>query len=60
MIIAAADTIMDRPSAALMATHFPDTPVRAGLGEFQSLLSSAKAERLIGFRARHSWRDQSL
>jgi nucleoside-diphosphate-sugar epimerase len=60
MIIAANDTIMARPSAALMAEHFPGVPVRDGLGEFQSLLSSAKAERLIGFRARHSWRDLTL
>jgi nucleoside-diphosphate-sugar epimerase len=60
MIIAADDTIMDRPSAALMAEHFPGVPVKGGLGAFQSLLSSAKAARLIGFRARHSWRDQTL
>jgi nucleoside-diphosphate-sugar epimerase len=55
MIIAAADTLIDRPSAELMAAYFPDTPLREVVGT-QSLLSSAKAGRLIGYQPRHSWR----
>jgi len=56
MIIAAADTLMDRPSADLMAEFFPLTPLRPGLSGFQSLLSSARAESRIRFRPVHSWR----
>jgi len=56
MIIAAADSLMDTPSAELMESYFPDTPLREVEGT-QSLLSSAKAGRLIGYEPRHSWRD---
>ena len=55
-IIAAADTVMSRPSRALMAECFPQVPVAGGLGEYASLQSSEAAGRLIGYRARHSWR----
>jgi nucleoside-diphosphate-sugar epimerase len=57
MIIAAADTLFDRPSRQLMSDYFPDVPLRGQIGEFQSLLSSEKARRLIGYAPRHSWRD---
>ena len=57
MIVAAADTLMDVPSAELMAEHFPDVPLRALAGN-QSLLSSARAGELIGYRPRFSWRDR--
>jgi nucleoside-diphosphate-sugar epimerase len=56
-IIAAADTAMDRPSKALMGEFFPGVPLREPIGEFQSLLSSEKAGRLIGYRPRHGWRE---
>jgi nucleoside-diphosphate-sugar epimerase len=56
MIIAADHTIMDVPSAELLARYFPEVPVRGDVKGFQSLLLSAKAARLIGYRARHSWR----
>lgn len=57
MIIAAADTIMDVPSADLVARHYPGVPVKGALEDHASLLSSATAARLIGYRPRHSWRD---
>lgn len=56
MIIAAADTLMDRPSADLMAEFYPEVPLRGALDGFQSLLSSNKAGRLIGYAPRFSWR----
>ena len=59
MIIAAADTLMDIASAKLMATYFPDVPVRGKLKAHQTLLSVARAERVIGYRPAHSWRDQT-
>jgi nucleoside-diphosphate-sugar epimerase len=57
MIIAAADTLLDRPSEEMMAESFPSTPLRDGLSGTSALLSSEKARRLIGYQARHSWRD---
>jgi nucleoside-diphosphate-sugar epimerase len=56
VIIAAADTVMTRPSAELMHEVFPDVPVRAVEGP-GTLLSNAKARRLLGFAPAHSWRD---
>lgn len=55
-IVAAADTVMGRPSRELMAECFPRVPIAHALGEFESLQSSDKAHRLIGYRPRHSWR----
>lgn len=57
-IIAAADTVMSRSSAALMAECFPDVRVQRKLGEFESLQSSDKAKRLIGYVPQFSWRTQ--
>jgi nucleoside-diphosphate-sugar epimerase len=57
MIVAAADTLMDVPSAGLMAEHFPDVPLRGVAGN-QSLLSSARAGELIGYAPKVSWRDR--
>lgn len=56
-VIAAADTVMDRPSRELMEEVFPGVTIRDGLGEFDSLLSTAAARRDLGYRPRHSWRD---
>jgi nucleoside-diphosphate-sugar epimerase len=55
----AADTVMSRDSASLIAERFPDVEVREQLGEHQSLTSTAKAERMLGWRARHSWREHA-
>lgn len=57
MIIAAADTIAGQASADLMARYFPTVAATHLNGE-QSLLSSAAAERLIGYRPAVSWRDR--
>jgi nucleoside-diphosphate-sugar epimerase len=56
-IIAAADTVTTRTNAELVAEVFPDTPVHGDLGEHDTMLSIAKARRLLGFEPRHSWRD---
>jgi nucleoside-diphosphate-sugar epimerase len=56
-IIAAKDTIMDRPSAELAEEFFPDVPVLGSLGSFGSMLSSAKARAELGYEPRHSWRE---
>jgi len=57
-IIAAADTIMDRPSADLLREVFPEVEVRGEFGEFETLLSNKRAREVLGFEPRHSWRDQ--
>jgi len=55
--IFAADTVLDRPNAELMAETFPDVEVRGDLGVNDSLTSTAKARRILGWVPRHSWRD---
>jgi nucleoside-diphosphate-sugar epimerase len=57
MIIAAADTVMERPSAELAAAVFPDVPLRRPLHGRETLLAIDKARRLIGYEPQHSWRD---
>ena len=56
-IVAAADTVMNRPSAELMAEVYPDVPLRGGVGEYETLLSIDKARRVLGYEPRFSWRD---
>jgi hypothetical protein len=56
-VIANADTVMQRSSASLMAEVFPDVEVRGELGEHETLLSIAKARRVLGYSPEHSWRD---
>ena len=58
VIIAAADTIMTRPTRELLAERFPDVPVRRDLGEFEGLLSIDRARELLGWVPAHSWRDE--
>ena len=55
-IIAAADTVMGRPSRELMAQCFPQVPIARAVGESESLQSTGKAQRLLGYVPRHSWR----
>jgi nucleoside-diphosphate-sugar epimerase len=57
LIIAAADTVMDRPSATLLAEVFPQVAVRRELGEYETLLAIDRARQAIGYEPRHSWRD---
>jgi nucleoside-diphosphate-sugar epimerase len=56
-IVAAADTVMNRPSRELMAEVYPSVTYRPTPGEYDSLLSSEKAGRLLGYAPAHSWRD---
>ncbi|HEV7565161.1 MAG TPA: NAD(P)-dependent oxidoreductase [Microbacteriaceae bacterium] len=57
-IIAAADTVMSRPNAELVAEVFPDVPVKGDLGVNDTLLSIDKARRELGFDPEYSWRDR--
>jgi nucleoside-diphosphate-sugar epimerase len=57
VIIAAADTVMNRPSRDLLAEVFPAVPVTGEVGEFGTLLAIGAARELIGYEPRHSWRE---
>jgi nucleoside-diphosphate-sugar epimerase len=48
--IMAPDTTTDVPSLELAARFFPDVPVRGDLSGHRSFFSSAKAERLLGWK----------
>jgi nucleoside-diphosphate-sugar epimerase len=56
-IIAAADTVMNRPSADLLAEVFPGVPLTDDVGEFGTLLAIDRARKALGFEPGHSWRD---
>lgn len=57
-IIAAADTVMSRPNAELIAEVFPGVPVTRDIGPNETLLSIDRARRVLGFEPQHSWRDE--
>jgi nucleoside-diphosphate-sugar epimerase len=57
-IIAAADTVMSRPNSELMSEVYPDVELRGEIGEHDTLLSIAKARRLLGYEPRYSWREE--
>ena len=59
-IIAAADTVMNRPSADLLAEVFPGVRLTREIGEFGTLLAIDRARQVLGFEPRHSWRDHVL
>jgi nucleoside-diphosphate-sugar epimerase len=56
-IIAAADTVMNRPNRELMAEVYPNVPLRQGTGDFETLLSIGKARQLLGYNPQYSWRN---
>ena len=56
-IIAASDTIMNRPSKELMATAFPGVPWNREVGEFETLLAIDRARTSLGFEPQHTWRN---
>ena len=56
-VVAAADTCMNRPSRELMAEVYPAVELRGEVGEFETLLSIAKARRVLGYEPQFSWRD---
>ena len=55
-IIGNADTVLDVPTAALIAEYYPGLEIRGSLGEFQTLLSIEKARRELGYEPVFGWR----
>jgi nucleoside-diphosphate-sugar epimerase len=56
-IVAAADTVMNRPSRELMADVYPSVPYTPTGGEYDTLLSIEKARKLLAYEPGHSWRE---
>ncbi|MDH2444759.1 NAD(P)-dependent oxidoreductase [Amnibacterium sp. CER49] len=59
VIIANADTVMERDSAELLDAVFPDVPRKREVSGRETLLSIDKARRLLGWEPQHSWRDEA-
>ncbi len=57
VIIAAADTVMNRPSRDVLGEVFPGVPVIRDVAEFGTLLAIDRARDLLGYEPAHSWRD---
>ncbi|WOF24246.1 NAD(P)-dependent oxidoreductase [Microbacterium betulae] len=57
--VAAPDSLVDAPIASSLAAHVPlIAEAAAGLRGDAAVFSSARAERLLGWRARRTWRDE--
>jgi nucleoside-diphosphate-sugar epimerase len=57
-IVAAADTVMTRDSADLMAEVFPDVPLRREIRGRETLLAIDRARDLLGYRPAYAWQDE--
>lgn len=57
MIIAAADTIIDRPSRELTEEIFPGLEFRSDVEGTNTLLSIERARRVLNYQPKYSWRD---
>jgi nucleoside-diphosphate-sugar epimerase len=58
-IIAAADTVMRRPSRELMAEVYPDVPVADTVSGNDTLLDISHAREVLGYDPAFSWRELS-
>jgi nucleoside-diphosphate-sugar epimerase len=56
-IIAAADTVMNRPSRELMAEVFPGVPVADHINGHDTLLDISRARKILGYSPTFSWRE---
>ncbi len=57
--VGAQDSLVREPVGAALAKHVPETAALAAtLGPRDAVFSSAKAERLLGWRAHRSWRTE--
>jgi len=56
-VIAAADTVMRRPSRELMTAVYPDVPLADSVQGNDTLLDITKARRVLGYDPQFSWRE---
>jgi nucleoside-diphosphate-sugar epimerase len=59
-VIAAADTVMRRPSRELMAEVFPDVELAESVTGNDTLLDISHAREVLGYDPQFSWRDLDL
>ena len=52
VIIAAANTVMNRPSRDVLAEVFPGVPLTREIGEFGTLLAIDRAKQVLGYEPR--------
>ena len=51
------DTSAALPTKELLQRFYPNVPVKAELGEYETLLSNRRIRDVLGFKAKHSWRN---
>lgn len=56
-VIANADTVVERPTAELVAEQFPDVPTTREFAGHETLLCIDKARRDLNYEPKFSWRD---
>jgi nucleoside-diphosphate-sugar epimerase len=56
-ILAAADTVMTRDSADLMAEVYPDVPLKREVRGRETLLSIDRAREKLGYEPEHGWEE---
>ena len=56
MMLAAEDTVMDRPSLDLMKEVYPKVALKKKISGNETLLSIDRARSLLGYSPRWSWR----
>lgn len=56
-IVAAADTVMTRNSADLMAEVYPDVPLKREVEGRETLLAIDRARDVMGYEPEHRWKD---
>ncbi|GLX67731.1 NAD-dependent epimerase/dehydratase family protein [Paenibacillus glycanilyticus] len=58
--ITSSDTLSDRPTAELIEQFYPDVKdLRDPFPERTAIVSNKEAERVLGWKPRHSWADQA-
>ena len=57
LVIAAADTVMTRDSADLMAEIYPDVPLKREVDGRETLLAIDRAREQLGYEPEHGWKD---
>jgi len=56
-VVAAADTVMTRDSAELMAEVYPDVPLTREVVGRETLLAIDRAREQLGYEPEHAWKD---
>jgi nucleoside-diphosphate-sugar epimerase len=58
--LSAPDTLLDRPTAELLAEFAPGVPVRKPIQDFDAAIDTTRARTLLGFEPHHSIHDRVI